>query len=344
MDSLSFEQRTGRENYTKQLKKEIKALLDPCTGMLDSRYSANINCPLCEEENFFTLFTKSGYTFVQCENCGLIYTNPMVLADKVQEAYRFSMVNELWIEVLLNKENQAWQKKYFTTMLDKIEEYSNRGKLLDIGCSIGLFMKLAEKRGWETHGIELGERAFKYCKDSGLNVNQKLLEECEFHVPFQTITAFGLLEHVNDPITLLSKVRENLSNDGLLAVIVPNVFSLATMILREKSTTFDGRNHLLYFSLETIKYLFKKCGFEIVHLDTMTTAVDNITKYSQYLDPYGSDERNKFLPVLLKDILYGEKKENMEKFILENDLGFHIRVIAKSGECSKEYKGNIQKF
>ena len=69
-----------RKEYFKELQKEIKELVDSDTGLLDTKYSSVIDCPLCGCEPSFhkKLIVKNGYTFVRCETCEMIFTNPRV--------------------------------------------------------------------------------------------------------------------------------------------------------------------------------------------------------------------------------------------------------------------------
>lgn len=46
--------------------------------------------------------------------------------------------------------------------LKKIEKQRQGGRLLDVGCGDGAFLKLAQERGWEVSGTEHSSYAAKY--------------------------------------------------------------------------------------------------------------------------------------------------------------------------------------
>ena len=61
--------------------------------------------------------------------------------------------------------------------------------------------------------------------------------------------------------------------------MVPNGFSLATNIIRDKSPTFMWK-HLNHFSKDSIKYFVEKnVNFKMVHAETMVTEIENIKSY-----------------------------------------------------------------
>lgn len=324
----TFEELTKRTKYFAVLDEEIKRLVDPKTGLLAQRFAKILPCPVCRSERYKMIFIKRGYTFVRCISCGHIFTNPQVKEDILQESYKDSLANELWTDVLFSKEEQKWRGDYFNGVLDIIEHFCPKGKILDIGCSIGTFLGLAIRRGWQGTGIDLGRKAYLYCKERGLHVFQKRLEDCDFKPrEFHVITAFSLLEHLNDPRRFLRLTQRYLRSQGLLVAVVPNAHSLAAMLLREKLLTFDGRNHLQYFSMASLKKLFTICGFRVLHSDTVLTALPNIKKYIQYLDPYGPEQKKDFIPEKLSVFLNDTKK--CEKFMANLDLGLKLRIVAR---------------
>ena len=329
----SFEKRTGRDKYFAALDREIRELLDPATGMLDARYARHVACAICGEDRPETLFVKRGYTFVRCTNCGQVYANPQVAPEKVAETYRHSEANDYWTEVLLNEENQAWQVPYFEEVLDLVERATGgAGRVLDVGSSIGLFMEVAQRRGWRAVGLELSEVAYNHATSRGLEVRRQFLEDVEGEDGrFDAITAFSLMEHLNDPAALVRTARRLLRPGGVFAAVSPNTYSLASMMLREKMPTFDGRNHLQYYNHETFQRLFATNGYEVVHADTVLTALPNIKKYVQYRDPHAESPGPSMLPANVERFFDGEGRRALEEFIFRNHLGLRLRIVAKAG-------------
>jgi len=287
---INFEQKTKRDIYFKLLEKENKRLIDQKTGLLAKKYSNFIECPLCAFNRFKKLFIKNGFTFVRCLKCKLVYVNPQVNEYTIKSFYSSSKANNFWFQIMCSKTEKKWKAEYYKDALRLIEKHcsKNERSFLDVGCGNGQFMKIASKAGWNIEGVELNKKSVEFIKATyGYTVYNTEITEAPLKDNFyNVITMFGVLEHLNNPIQVLKFLKKKLKKEGILLAITPNVYSLYSMLLREKSKTFDGRNHLIYFSRETLLRLFKSLRFSVVSLDTVLTGKENIFKYIQFYEPY----------------------------------------------------------
>jgi len=330
---MSFEKETGRDLYFAQLEKELAELIDDDTGLLDTRYVKKVKCPVCNQNEEETLFIKRGYTFVRCISCGMVYTNPQVNQEIVQGRYQNgSPSTELWMDVLMNSKETAWRSGYYQDILNEIEhQVEIKGNILDIGCAVGHFLDMARKTGWNVTGLELSPKGYEYCKELELNVLNTTIEDSGLpHESFDAITLIGVLEHVTDPEEVLKSCMKLLKKDGVILVVVPNMYSILNMLIQEESVTFDGRNHMLYFSEDTLKYLFDKVTLDVVLSDTLLTGIPNIKKYLQYNSPYVDDNSDRYLPPKLKNYFNNNQdQKELENWILNMNLGLRLRLIGK---------------
>ncbi|TSA09139.1 MAG: methyltransferase domain-containing protein [Deltaproteobacteria bacterium] len=319
-----------RKRYFEELEKEIKELVDPKTGLLDFRYAKIIPCPLCgaEIKDHETLFLKNGYTFVRCTRCDMIFTNPQVKDDYLKELYGKSCAADLWFEIQESSKEQVWKKNYYLDNINLILKFCPNKvcRLLDIGCSSGYFLQLLEnyyKDKIRAVGIELNEKAVSYASNKGLQVRKCLLEDMPKEEKYDIFTLFGLLEHLPSPKHFLQQIKDYANPGALIFAIVPNAYSLYHLFLQQKSVSFDGRNHLLYFSENTIKQLFQGSGHEVIFNDTILTGLDNIKRHIQWYDPYGvSIKTDKYIPWPMQAMLN-------EDYIYRNNLGLRLRLLAK---------------
>jgi len=318
-----------RKQYFIELEKEKKELIDSKIGLLSEKFSRNIDCPLCNAkmQNHETLFVKDGYTFVRCDKCEMIFTNPQVYASLLGELYGQSIANDIWVEIQESKKEQEWKKQYYIDNINLIDSYRDKSqiKLMDVGCSNGYFLEILKQEGpsLRGEGCELNSKAFNYAKNKGLTVHNRFLSEMDGNLKYDIFTLFGILEHLPDPFRIFHDIKLKANPKALILAIVPNAYSLYHMFLQSKSVSFDGRNHLLYFSDKTLSRLFEDNGCKIIKLDTVLTGLDNIKRQMQWLDPYQNKNSDKFLNNnLLKDWLN-------ETYIINNKLGLRLRIIAK---------------
>lgn len=326
----SFDKETGRDRYFAAKERELEALLDPETGMLSELFSREIPCPLCGSESFSRLFVKRGYPIVRCHACDLVYANPQVDERLVLDEYREGSSSDLWVDVLTSERQLQLDREKFSEILDELEPYRGRGRMLDVGCSIGLFLHLAQKRGWKGVGTELGKRALAHARDRfGVDVVDRPLADAGFEpASFDVVALNSVLEHTHEPRSMLREVGELLRPGGALYVIVPNVESLACRVLHERTATFDGRNHLIYFSPRTLREALARERFEVVETHTRVSSLTAVLEWLSYREPY-SDEDTGDDP-LARELL--RNRDRIEALIEELDLGYKLHCLAVRGE------------
>jgi 2-polyprenyl-3-methyl-5-hydroxy-6-metoxy-1,4-benzoquinol methylase len=168
----------------------------------------------------------------------------------------------------------------FRKGLSLIERYKSEGKLLDVGCALGVFLHLARERGWEVYGVDISRYAASYARDVlGFEVFAGELAEVQFPEKwFDVITLWDVLEHFPDPSRQLQEIRRILKDDGIILMNTPNEAGLlrllAGMIFRLSGgkISYPVRKlyhpfHLHYFTQQTLQALLGKNGFTLVELE-----------------------------------------------------------------------------
>ncbi len=302
---------TGRDRYFEARERELEALVP----------TREVDCPLCGSGEHAPLFVKHGFTFVRCRDCGLVFVNPQLEEGVVLEEYRTAATNDLWFEVLTSERQQELDRAKFGEVLDALEPY--RGKLLDVGCSIGLFLALAGERGWETRGLEPAPRAREHAREAyGLDVRPEPLEEAGLaERTFDAVVLLSVLEHATEPLGLLRECARVLRPGGALYVIVPNVESLACRVLGAQARTFDGRNHLVYFSPATLADALGRAGFEARRTITRIGSLGPVFARVAGRDPYG-EERHPLSEWL------ADHGEALERDVERLGLGYKLHCLA----------------
>ncbi|MEW6202618.1 MAG: class I SAM-dependent methyltransferase [bacterium] len=325
ISTRDFVKKTGRDKIWKEIAKELKLLHDE-NGDLKKELRRYVKCALCDTADTQPVFVKDGFQFVKCRQCGLIYVNPQVNPKKLVEINRRCRSHDMWVDLLLSQTEQDYDTKKFNNICGDLERLlPGRGRVLDIGCSIGLFLKIARSRGWDTVGMELNTKAVRYAREKlKLDVRECLLHEAGFEPEsFDVITLWEVLEHVPDPASLLEECRGYLRKGGLLGLLVPNRNALSAMILHEHCSCFGGRNHLWYFSKEVLSALLIKKSFKPIHTDTQLSQMEEILNYLNYRDPYLS------APDPFDFSLPDKTKKKLGKFIFENHLGYKLLMYAR---------------
>lgn len=168
---------------------------------------------------------------------------------------------------------------------------ANALKILDVGCGEGLLgQRLLDKGAREVVGIEI---APEVSKRAGKNLTQVLhgnIEEMELAFDkgyFDCMIFADVLEHLKDPLLTLKKLRQNLSDSGVVVASIPNVGYLGILnMLAQGHWSYQDhgildRTHLRFFTRKEILTLFKDAGFEITAMsDNINPAYDRLTDLS----------------------------------------------------------------
>ena len=193
---------------------------------------------------------------VRCMTCGLVFAIPETRLKEITRDY-VDMADPEYLKEEKGRRAQAG------IVLKKIAKFKKSGKLLDIGCGPGFFLDEAKRRGWETRGADLSRWSRDYAKEHfNVEVFQGLLGDAHFpDRSFDVIVMNDVIEHLEDPKSVLREVRRILKNDGVIYISTPDIQSFLSRFLRAKWWGIN-KYHLFYFSKKTIEKLFDEIGFK----------------------------------------------------------------------------------
>ncbi|MFA4858465.1 MAG: methyltransferase domain-containing protein [Candidatus Margulisiibacteriota bacterium] len=187
----------------------------------------------------------------QCSGCGLVQLNrdPVPYYKEVIRA------------AAVSAEMKNFRQKQFRAFVKK---YSLKGKkMIEIGCGRGEYLSIMQQTGVDAYGLEYAGSAVAQGKETGLNVQQGFVHRQAVKLkgaPFAAFFMLNFLEHLPEPNGTLKGIHNNLSDDGVGLVEVPN-FNM--MIQKNLFSEFIG-DHLFYFTKDTLVITLKLNGFEVL--------------------------------------------------------------------------------
>lgn len=233
-------------------------------------------CPICNssQTKLFLVCkdnTVSHETFniVECISCGFKFTNPRPEKEKLGAYY----ISEEYVSHSNTKKgfvNSAYQMVRKYTLLKKLQlisKFNKTGKILDIGCGTGEFLKTFKDAKWDTLGIEPSPDVRKMAIENyGLDIREeaeiKNLETASFDV----ITMWHVLEHVPDLNERIEDLKRLIKPNGIIIIAVPNCTSLDAKIYKESWAAYDVPRHLYHFSPKDIETVFKKHDLKVFRI------------------------------------------------------------------------------
>ena len=245
-------------------------------------------CGLCDVENADPVavgedfeYRTSADTFaaMRCRGCGLIYLNPRPAESELgriypanYHAFEFSAENF----GLAHKVRSRLEAK---RLLAYCEGLPDDARILDVGCGDGFHLRLLReygKPGWNLEGIDTSERAVLAARSAGLAVRQMSIEGADFAQPeYDLVLLIATVEHVANPLSMLTAVRRALRPGGRVVVITDSTDTLDFRL-------FGGRHwggyhfprHWNLFDKPSLRRLAERSGLEVTEISTILSPVN----------------------------------------------------------------------
>lgn len=140
-----------------------------------------------------------------------------------------------------------------------------RGRFLDVGCGSGQMVKLAGQLGWDAMGLEMDPLAVKTARQGGLNIQQGTSEQLvNYEGQFDAILCSHVLEHVHEPLAMLSQLKQALRPGGLLLMTLPNALSALRRHFGPDWRGLEAPRHLAIPSEPELVSLLGALGFSVI--------------------------------------------------------------------------------
>lgn len=225
---------------------------------------AEYDCGLCGEKKQEQLFDVKGFKIVKCSSCSFVFVNPRICNEDLPKIYKSNYFNNHEFGYSGYSENAVLRKKNFKRWLEDLRPFLNKkGTALDIGCASGDFLEILRSEGWEIEGIELDPSMFDELKNKGISFFPDVFNNYSSTKKFDLITLFDVMEHLPDIHGSLERLKNLLSEDGVIALLTPNFDSGQRKLFGKNWFQFKPVEHIHYFSPDTLATALKRHNLEI---------------------------------------------------------------------------------
>ncbi len=241
-------------------------------GMADD-LSATKSSPPCKLCGGATgqFIERNSHPIVKCRKCGFMFAllPPDVSAEtqyvndsyfSAEAAHGITDYDSLW---------DALVSHMYVPRLKRMLELGGRGgKHLDIGCAGGNLIVHASELGWECYGVELSQ-TMRSCaaQRTGRPIFASLNEARESGLRFDSVTMFGVIEHLEDPPGTMRQVAAMTAADGMIALSTPNFENPYAISGALIDIWFIPPEHISYFNRSTITGCMTEAGYRISAMD-----------------------------------------------------------------------------
>lgn len=144
----------------------------------------------------------------------------------------------------------------------RIEEHfaGRRGSVLDVGSGLCVFLHAMKRAGWICTALDPDERAARHAAERvGVRAVRADFMNASDIGRFDLVTFNKVLEHVEDPVTMLSRAVRFLAPAGQVYVELPDVAAAADGPGREEFFI----EHFHIFSPKSVEILAARAGFRV---------------------------------------------------------------------------------
>jgi len=226
----------------------------------------HVMCNLCQVDDARLIFEAGEFRIVQCNRCSLFYVNPRPSSEEAKEIYSedyWTGESEYGFKRGYIRHLKAGERA-FRRYLKHISYYKGSGRFLDIGCGVGLLLKVASEVGYETYGLEVSEFASNFARDNyGLNVSNGTLDEVKFPGQyFGIVTMFNVFSHLPDPLGYFLEVHRIVEESGIFTFTTGNYSLLPDSLFKERWG--QPEEHFWKLNDQSVDVLLARTGFRLI--------------------------------------------------------------------------------
>ena len=191
--------------------------------------------------------------------------------EQIPLSKRPANLGELYADVVDQQylDHLAVKHKTFDRLLSQLSPYlpTTPGAILEIGSYCGLFLSKMAKRGWHCTGIEPSKWATGEARKNPnltiINCGVESAESMLANQQFEVIVSWDVIEHVENPATMIAMVSRHLKPGGIFAFSTLDVDSWFARAMG-KSWPWLMEMHLFYFTPKVLKEMLEEQGIELI--------------------------------------------------------------------------------
>lgn len=241
-------------------------------------------CNLCGADSAEPLYIgqdrllkhAGSFPIVRCRQCGLVYQNPQPdnLAALYDDEYLPVHEDEGEWKPFLDRFRKVKPARvggrsglYFAALKQAVTTFD--GRMLDIGCGTGNFIKAMSRLGFQVDGVEISPEAAQlanaqFAASGRAPVVCGVLEDARYpDETFDIITLWHVIEHLPDPARTLREIRRVLKPNGRCVIQTPKLDSPEARMFGAYWAGLDSPRHLWIFSDQTLERMANAAGLKV---------------------------------------------------------------------------------
>ncbi|MEX2375891.1 MAG: class I SAM-dependent methyltransferase [Dehalococcoidia bacterium] len=286
-----------------------------------------VDCPACGVDVARPRFRRGSFQYRECSECRSLFVSPRPAQDALDNYYEHADAGRLR-EAYFTEETGIARLLHVTqSRADWIADHSERVEHtslthLDFGTmSGGLVSELKRLAAFSRF----------FALDAPTSAHASLVDDgVELDIPpnhsIDIATVFEQLEHRFSPEVLLRRIGKMLRPGGILFATTRTCSGFDTLVLGEKNPYLFVPEHLNLISVEGLRRLFERVGFELIELSTPGQLDVELVMTAILSDP--SIPVGDFWNYLLRR-RDADTRSDLQAFLQRNRLSSHARITVR---------------
>jgi SAM-dependent methyltransferase len=196
----------------------------------------------------------------RCRNCQLGFRHPRLPKERLDALYAAgSEASWSW---------DAAARADWRLAAQALHDYAGRpARVLDIGCFDGAFLASLGP-DVDKHGVEIMPAAAEIARGRGVNIVARDFEELASSSGrrYDAVTAFDVIEHVENPLAFLELVAGVVRPGGLVVVSTGNLDAWSWALMRSRYWYCAIPEHISFLSVRWFRHAARMHDLRIEHM------------------------------------------------------------------------------
>ena len=224
-------------------------------------------CPVCKSESPQVSWKYKNYAIFDCLRCDLQFVDPMQGAPL---EYYQSHYGETITSTLADNVHPGF--RYTLRVIQRaVQQYltPERRKAIDVGCGPGYLLSELSRWGFDCLGIDFNPEVIRVAVEH-YHVQAKVArveDLVALNSRFDLALLLHVLEHAEDPRSLLQEIRRILEPNGILIIDLPNSKRLAInrSLRKGELPWFEyPPHHLTFWSIASLTNALRLTGYSVL--------------------------------------------------------------------------------
>lgn len=252
-------------------------------------------------QDVIALLGEETFSLVRCENCGMVFHQRILTPEWLNLLYS-QWINDAQIEhmeaeyqtanerEILFERGRQCMKHLLRLQKLLLPNTTERFRVLDYGCGDGYFLALAKLFGFGAYGIDFSSVRNERAAKMGIAIFNNLESLESYQIGrMHAATLFQVLEHLEDPLAVLSKIANTMEDGGIFIVEVPDCRGISQPQNFSEFHAVHPLEHINAFTSITLKRMCEQVGFvsiKRIPAQVTTSFLDTVrTEVSRFIQP-----------------------------------------------------------